>query len=69
MFRYAIILRSMTSGRGTFTMEYDHYEEVPAAEIAKKVIAAHKREDEEEWLDALEKNRFRSRACRGAPPS
>ena len=28
MFRYAIILRSMTSGRGTFTMEYDHYEEV-----------------------------------------
>ncbi|MEA4953592.1 Elongation factor G [bioreactor metagenome] len=47
MFRYAIILRSMTSGRGTFTMEYDHYEEVPA-EIAKKVIAAHKQEDEEE---------------------
>jgi len=42
-----IILRSMTSGRGTFTMEYDHYEEVPA-EIAKKVIAAHKQEDEEE---------------------
>ena len=47
MFRYAIILRSMTSGRGTFTMEYDHYEEVPA-EISKKVIAAHKQEDEEE---------------------
>ena len=47
MFRYAIILRSMTSGRGNFTMEYDHYEEVPA-DIAKKVIAAHKQEDEEE---------------------
>jgi elongation factor G len=47
MFRYAIILRSMTSGRGSFTMEYDHYEEVPA-EIAKKVIAAHKQEEEEE---------------------
>ncbi len=47
MFRYAIILRSMTSGRGTFTMEYDHYEEVPA-EISKKVIAAHKEEEEEE---------------------
>ena len=47
MFRYAIILRSMTSGRGTFTMEYDHYEDVPA-EISKKVIAAHKQEDEEE---------------------
>ncbi|HCL80047.1 MAG TPA: elongation factor G [Synergistaceae bacterium] len=47
MFRYAIILRSMTSGRGSFSMAYDHYEEVPA-EISKKVIAAHKQEDEEE---------------------
>ena len=47
MFRYAIILRSMTSGRGTFTMTYDHYEDVPA-EISKKVIAAHNQEDEEE---------------------
>ncbi|MBQ3377376.1 MAG: elongation factor G [Synergistaceae bacterium] len=47
MFRYAIILRSMTSGEGTFSMEYSHYEEVPA-DIAKKVIAAHKKEDEEE---------------------
>lgn len=47
MFRYAIVLRSMTSGQGSFSMEYSHYEEVPA-EIAKKVIAAHKQEDEEE---------------------
>ncbi len=47
MFRYAIILRSMTSGRGSFSMEYDHYEEVPA-EISKKVIAAHKQEEDEE---------------------
>ena len=47
MFRYAIILRSMTSGRGSFTMNYSHYEEVPG-EIAKKVIAAHKVEEEEE---------------------
>ena len=47
MFRYAIILRSMTSGEGTFSMEYSHYEEVPA-DIAKKVIAAHKKEEEEE---------------------
>ncbi len=38
MFRYAIILRSMTSGRGNFTMEFSHYEEVPH-EIAKKIIA------------------------------
>ena len=47
MFRYAIILRSMTSGEGSFSMEYSHYEEVPG-DIAKKVIAAHKKEDEDE---------------------
>jgi elongation factor G len=47
MFRYAIILRSMTSGRGTFTMEYSHYEEVPA-EIARKVIEAAEKERVEE---------------------
>jgi elongation factor G len=47
MFRYAIILRSMTSGQGSFSMEPSHYEEVPG-DIAKKVIAAHKQEEEEE---------------------
>lgn len=48
MFRYAIILRSMTSGRGNFVMEQSHYEEVPG-DIAKKVIdAAEKVADEEE---------------------
>jgi elongation factor G len=47
MFRYAIILRSMTSGRGSFTMEFSHYEETPA-EIAKKVIAAAAAERKEE---------------------
>lgn len=47
MFRYAIILRSMTSGRGNFTMEFSHYEEVPH-DIAKKIIAeADVQEDEE----------------------
>jgi elongation factor G len=36
--RYATDLRSITQGRGTFEMEFDHYEEVPA-HIAQKVIA------------------------------
>ena len=29
MFGYATILRSMTSGRATYSMEFDHYEELP----------------------------------------
>jgi len=35
--RYAIDLRSLTQGRGTFTMEFSHYEEVPS-QIAQKII-------------------------------
>ena len=30
MFGYINFLRSATRGRGTFSMEFDHYEEVPA---------------------------------------
>lgn len=47
MLKYAIDLRSMTQGRGTFSMKFDHYEEVPA-HIADQVIAAAKAEKEEE---------------------
>ena len=39
MQRYATDLRSLTQGRATFEMEFDHYEEVPD-QIAKKVIEA-----------------------------
>lgn len=45
MFRYAIDLRSMTQGRGSFSMEFDHYEEVPA-QIAEQVIAESKKGQE-----------------------
>jgi len=45
MLKYAPDLRSMTGGRGTFTMEFSHYEEVPA-HISQKVIEAANRERE-----------------------
>ena len=45
--RYEPDLRSMTSGRGSFTSEFDHYQEVPH-DAAAKVIEANKREHEEE---------------------
>ena len=47
MLRYAPDLDSMTSGRGMFTMEFSHYEEVPP-HIADKVIQAAKLEKEKE---------------------
>jgi len=37
MFGYATDLRSRTQGRGTFTMQFDHYEEVPN-NVAKGII-------------------------------
>lgn len=42
MYKYSNSLRSMTQGRGFFTMEFDHYEEVPR-EIAQKIIEESKR--------------------------
>ncbi len=47
MFKYSTDLRSMTQARGSFTMEFERYEEVPAAD-AKKIIENVKREEEEE---------------------
>lgn len=37
MFGYATILRSLTQGRATYTMIFDHYEEVPT-NIAEEII-------------------------------
>ena len=39
MFGYTTDLRSRTQGRGMFTMQFDHYEEVPK-NVAEKVIGA-----------------------------
>ena len=42
MFGYATTLRSLTQGRGTFTMEFSHYEEVPAG-VAQEIIEGRKK--------------------------
>lgn len=47
LFDYAIVLRAMTQARGTFTVEFSKYEELPA-HLAEKVIEAHKAEVEKE---------------------
>lgn len=47
LFDYAIVLRAMTQARGTFTVEFSKYEELPA-HLAEKVIEAHKVEVEKE---------------------
>ena len=38
MFGYVNTLRSMSQGRATYTMQFDHYEEVPQA-VAEEVRA------------------------------
>ncbi|HXW63406.1 MAG TPA: elongation factor G [Candidatus Acidoferrales bacterium] len=47
MLSYANELISMTQGRGSYTMEFSHYDFVPQ-ELADKVIAAHKPHHAEE---------------------
>ena len=45
MQRYATDMRSLTQGRGIFTMELERYEEMPA-HLAQPIIEAHRREKE-----------------------
>ena len=47
MFRYAIDLRSITQGRGSFSMVFDHYAEVPQRQ-AEAIIEAYKKEKQED---------------------
>ncbi|MDD4582750.1 MAG: elongation factor G [Eubacteriales bacterium] len=45
MFKYAIVLRSMTQARGTFSMEFERYDEVPV-HLAEKIIAEAQKDAE-----------------------
>ena len=45
LFDYALGLRAMTQGRGSFTMEFTRYEEVPK-NLADEIIAKHAEEEE-----------------------
>jgi len=47
MLRYTTTLRSMTGGRGHFSMEFDHYDLVPT-HLAQEIIDARQKELKEE---------------------
>ncbi len=47
LYKYSSTLRSITKGRGMFTMKFSHYDEVPK-EIAQRVIQEAKQQQEEE---------------------
>src|SRR5579859_3373628 len=47
MLRYARDLRSMTQGRGTYTMQPSHYDPVPA-QLQQKIVEEHKKEQDSE---------------------
>jgi elongation factor G len=47
MLVYANQLQSMTSGRGLYSMEFSHYEELPA-HLTQKLIAEREKLKEEE---------------------
>ena len=46
--KYAPSLKSMSGGRGSYTMEFDHYEEVPGQFQEKIIEEAQKAKEEEE---------------------
>jgi elongation factor G len=52
MLSYANELTSMTQGRGTYSMDFSHYDFVPN-ELAEKVIAQHKPHAEGEEAEGV----------------
>jgi len=42
LYKYSTTLRSLTQGRGYYTLEFSHYEDVPK-DIAEKIIAESQR--------------------------
>jgi elongation factor G len=42
MLRYSTDLRSLTQGKGSYSMEFDHYDQVPA-HMSQKVVEDAKR--------------------------
>lgn len=46
MYRYAIDLKSITQGRGYFSMKFDHYEDVPGM-VAQGIIAEYQKMKED----------------------
>ncbi|HQP12723.1 MAG TPA: elongation factor G, partial [Candidatus Omnitrophota bacterium] len=47
MFKYATDLRSMTGGRGSYSMKFSHYEQAPG-KITERVIEGKNKPDEKE---------------------
>jgi len=45
--RYAIALKSITQGKGTYSMEFSHYQEAPPM-VTQKIVAARQAEKEKE---------------------
>ena len=46
LYQYSTKLRSMTQGRGQFSFEFDHYEEVPR-DVLDKLVAQLRKEQQE----------------------